>query len=102
MGPATRKRWFTGRSLRGAQGLHWLVIGCLLVGAAGCKPKGSRSQVAPAETAAVVVSHPVYEEVTDYVDFTGRTDAVHTVNVVARVTGYLTKMPFKEGSHVKK
>jgi hypothetical protein len=29
-----------------------------------------------------------------YVDFTGRTDAVNTVNVVPRVTGYLVKMPF--------
>ena len=48
------------------------------------------------------VSKPVQQEVTDYVDFTGRTDAVQAVNVVARVTGYLVQMPFKEGSEVKK
>jgi multidrug efflux system membrane fusion protein len=39
--------------------------------------------------------------VTDYVDFTGRTQAVNSVNVVARVTGYLDRVPFTEGSEVK-
>ena len=47
------------------------------------------------------VSHPIERVVTDYVDFTGRTDAVQSVNIIARVTGYLVKMPFKEGSEVK-
>jgi multidrug efflux system membrane fusion protein len=95
-------------ALRGAQGVAWLVVCCLLLGATGCKQKGSRAQVAPAETAPIVVSYPAYEKVTDFVDFTGRTDAVHSVNIVARVTGYLVsptkdgKMPFKEGSYVKK
>ena len=36
-------------------------------------------------------------DVTDYVDFTGRTEAVHSVDIRPRVTGYLVKMPFKEG-----
>ena len=38
---------------------------------------------------------------TDYIDYTGRTDAVYTVDIRPRVTGYLVKMPFKEGSEVK-
>src|SRR4051812_39272422 len=66
---------------------------------AGCQ-KGP-AQVAPAEPPVVPVSHPVAREVTDYVDFTGRTDAVEAVNVVPRVTGYLMKIPFREGSEVK-
>jgi multidrug efflux system membrane fusion protein len=49
----------------------------------------------------VPVSKPVQRQVTDFVDFTGRTDAVNTVNIVPRVTGYLVKMPFTEGSLVK-
>jgi multidrug efflux system membrane fusion protein len=49
----------------------------------------------------VAVSQPVVREVTDYVDFTGRTQAVNLVNVIARVSGYLVKEPFKEGSDVK-
>ncbi len=50
----------------------------------------------------VAVSQPVQREVTDYIDYTGRTDAVNSVDIRPRVTGYLVKMPFKEGSDVKK
>lgn len=49
----------------------------------------------------VTVSQPVVREVTDYVDFTARTEAVNSVNVVARVSGYLVKTPFQEGANVK-
>jgi multidrug efflux system membrane fusion protein len=59
-------------------------------------------QLAPSEPPAVPVSHPVQRVVTDYVDFTGRTDAVQAVDIRARVTGYLVEMPFKEGAEVKK
>src|SRR5207244_1865130 len=34
-------------------------------------------------------------------EFTGRTDAVEAVDIRARVTGYLVKLPFKEGSEVQ-
>jgi RND family efflux transporter MFP subunit len=40
--------------------------------------------------------------VTDYADFTGRTAAVDSVEVRARVSGYLNKVHFKEGALVKK
>jgi multidrug efflux system membrane fusion protein len=70
----------------------------LLAAVGGChKP----AEVAPAEPPAFPVSRPVSREVTDYVDFTGQTDAVQALNVTARVTGYLVKMPFKEGSEVR-
>jgi multidrug efflux system membrane fusion protein len=36
------------------------------------------------------------------VEFTGRTDAVQSVGMRARVTGYLTTVKFKEGTEVKK
>jgi multidrug efflux system membrane fusion protein len=72
----------------------------LALAIAGCRK--AAPQVAPAETPAVPVANPVEREVTDFADFTGRTDAVHSVNIVPRVTGYLVQMPFKEGSEVKK
>ncbi len=73
---------------------------CLLLVAVGsCRNKPP--QVAPPEAPVVPISRPVEREVTDYVDYTGRTDAVNSVNVQARVTGYLVKMPFKEGAEVK-
>ncbi len=76
-----------------------LVIVFGLVTGSGCQRPPS--QVAPAEPPALPVSKPVQREVTDYVDFTGRTDAVEAVDIRPRVTGYLVKIYFKEGSDVK-
>jgi multidrug efflux system membrane fusion protein len=59
------------------------------------------AQVAAPELLALPVSQPVERQITDYVDFTGRTAAVQSVNIIPRVTGYLLKMPFKEGAEVK-
>jgi RND family efflux transporter MFP subunit len=55
----------------------------------------------PPKTPEVVVSLPVVKEVTDFEDFTGRTVAVATVQVRARVSGYLDKVLFTEGREVK-
>jgi multidrug efflux system membrane fusion protein len=71
-----------------------------LAAVGGCH--GQAAELAPPQPTAVPVSKPVQQQVTDYVDFTGRTDAPEAVNVIARVTGYLVKMPFREGSEVKK
>jgi RND family efflux transporter MFP subunit len=49
----------------------------------------------------VTVSYPLERKVTDYQDYTGRTAAVDSVQVQARVTGYLDKIYFKEGAEVK-
>ena len=50
----------------------------------------------------IPVSTPVKRDVTDYVDYTGRTDAVESVGIRARVTGYIVGIPFQEGAEVKK
>src|SRR5262249_10777752 len=71
-----------------------LFVCSLLAAVGGCH--GQPGQVAPSQPPAVPVSRPVQQEVTDYVEFTGRTDAVQAVNIEARVTGYLVRMPFKE------
>jgi multidrug efflux system membrane fusion protein len=80
--------------------LRFLIYTGLLLAVVGCQR--AAPQIAPAEVPGVPVAHPVERVITDYVEFTGRTGAVHSVNVVPRVTGYLTKMPFKEGSEVEK
>ena len=41
------------------------------------------------------------QDITDYEDFTGRTEAIATVEVRAGVTGYLEKVHFKEGMEVR-
>lgn len=50
----------------------------------------------------VPVSHPVQREFTDSEHFTGRLEAVRSVQLRARVTSYLEKTVFQEGSRVKK
>jgi len=50
----------------------------------------------------VTVAHPVPRKVTDFVDYTGRTNAQFVETIQPRVTGYLVKTHFKEGSEVKK
>jgi multidrug efflux system membrane fusion protein len=79
-----------------------LVLGlaCSMMAAtAGCR--GKPTPVAPAELPVIPVSQPVEREVTEYVDFTGRTAAVQPVDIRPRVSGYLVKIPFKEGAIVK-
>jgi multidrug efflux pump subunit AcrA (membrane-fusion protein) len=68
-------------------------------GGGGCQ--GKSTSVAPSEPPVIPVSRPVEREVTDYVDFIGRTGAVQSVDVRPRVTRYLVKIPFKEGVMVK-
>jgi RND family efflux transporter MFP subunit len=55
------------------------------------------------KTPVVQVSTPVSKSVTEYEEFTGMTQAIHTVEVRARVSGYLAKIYFmeKEGAEVK-
>lgn len=78
-------------------------IGCALLlfgGLAGCQQ--GQPSAAPPQPLAVPVSQPVQRQVTDYVDYTGQTDAVEAVGLRAQVTGYLTKINFTQGAEVKK
>ena len=80
--------------------LTLIIMWALLAPSAGCR-KGNTTVVAPSPALVVPVSQPVEREVTDFVDFTGRINAVQSVDIRPRVTGYLRKMPFKEGAEVK-
>ena len=83
--------------------LHLRIPAALLLGAClgllGCTGTSGEAPQKGAPT--VTVSYPLKREVTDYQDYTGRTAAVDSVQVQARVTGYLTKIYFKEGEEVK-
>jgi RND family efflux transporter MFP subunit len=71
------------------------------VSAFGCGngPAAAPSAPPPPE---VLVSAPVIRTVTDYEDFPGRTEAVNSIDIRARVTGYLEKVNFTEGAEVEK
>ena len=72
----------------------------LCLALAGCAR--SPSEAPAAAPPPVTVSYPVEREVTDYADFTARTAAVDSVELRARVSGYLDRVNFKEGALVKK
>jgi RND family efflux transporter MFP subunit len=74
-----------------------LLVAVLLAGCA----RTPGQQHGPPPDPEVEVSLPVTAQVTDYEDFPGRTEAVNTIDVRARVTGYLEKVHFKEGADVK-
>lgn len=79
--------------------LFALLFGCPVI--AGCGP--SQGQPIPAAPPPEVLVCPaVTYEVTDYVDFPGRTEAVYSIDVRARVTGYLDRVYFQEGADIKK
>ena len=56
---------------------------------------------AAAGPVAVIVTEPVEKELADFAEFTGRTDAVESVEIRARVSGYLNKILYKPGSEVE-
>lgn len=77
--------------------------GCIVAMVAvmcGCGGQEKAPQVA-APPPEVTVSQVVSREVTDAAEFTGRTDAVETVEVRARVSGYITEVSFTDGQEVK-
>ena len=97
--------------MRQKRGL-WLGVVCLLLAAmAGCggATMSGASGQSPGKAAnpKVLVERPTVETITDYNDFTGHTEAVMTVEIRARVSGYLVEGlkdggPNKEGTEVKK
>jgi len=66
----------------------------------GCRRAEQASQAPPPPR--VTVSHPVEEEIVDYLEFSGNTQAVNTVQLRARIEGNLDGVYFKDGDVVKK
>jgi len=50
----------------------------------------------------VKIAQPLTQDVTEWDDYTGRIEAVSSVDIRARVSGYLEKVNFKAGEQVKK
>src|SRR5260221_7698144 len=71
-----------------------------VVSQSGCTDKTQAKQ-ATAKPPEVYFTVPVYKEVSESEEFTGRTESDHSVDMRARVTGYLDKVNFKDGAEVK-
>ena len=81
---------------------QWLLLGFLMalfLALAGCdqQPQQQGPMPAPAVSVIDVITQPVG----DYQEFVARTEAVNTVDLRARVEGFLTKRNFIEGETVK-
>lgn len=68
----------------------------LLLAACSGKDEGGPPPALP-----VTVAHPVMREVTQWDNFVGRFEAVNSVEVRPRASGYLTRHHFTDGQYVK-
>lgn len=78
-----------------------LLAGSLISGCGQITGKPAAAPPAPPPPE-VSVSAVLAEAVTDYEDFPGRLEAINSIEIKPRVTGFLSKINFKEGSIVKK
>ena len=61
------------------------------------EPVASEAQAMPVE-----VATPVFDKITEWDEYTGRFEASDRVDVRARVSGFLDRVNFTDGQHVKK
>jgi RND family efflux transporter MFP subunit len=75
-----------------------VVLTLVVVLASGCAPQAAPAPQAPQ----VSVAEVLQRDVTDWDEFTGRTEAIESVDVRPRVSGYIERVAFAEGSIVRK
>lgn len=63
---------------------------------------GEDNTYVPPPPPTVTVTQPTQRTVTDFIDLTGNTQSSNSVDLVARVEGYLQSVNFTDGSFVKK
>jgi len=78
---------------------HTLPLIAALAFLPGCQ-KGNEFKAPPPPK--VTVAEPISRDVVETVEFTGTTEATATVELRARVSGYLEKIVFQDGAFVKK
>ncbi|QGJ71550.1 Toluene efflux pump periplasmic linker protein TtgG [Planctomycetales bacterium 10988] len=89
--------------LRKAAPIGLLMLGLLLtLGITGCQESKAAPE-SPVEAPAVEVSvaKPVRTPIVEWDEYTGRFDAIDSVEVRSRVSGYLQSIHFEEGEEVK-
>src|ERR1700694_5552901 len=80
-----------------------IVLGFLLLAAhtlVGCDSKPVASSAPPPPS--VTVARPLQKVITEWDEYTGRFASVATVEVRARVSGFIDSLHFKDGQIVKK
>ena len=93
-----RRRGAKARGARAKLGALVAVVSSMLM--VGCN--GARNAYIAPPPPKVVVAQPVQQPVTLYFELTGNTQAINSVDLVARVQGYLELIDYKDGSLVTK
>ena len=78
------------------------LIICISIGITSCDSQSHSDSPALPPPPHVKISQPLSQEVTEWDEYTGRIEAVSSVDIRARVSGYLEKVNFKAGAKVKK
>ena len=86
--------WVFGRALVALSLATLLLTGC-------GEQRGSRASM-QRPPAKVTVSHPLKKDIVEWDEYTGRFAAVESVDVRARVSGYVQSIHFTEGAIVEK
>ena len=87
-----------GRTKRGAIAIsHMAFVISALAALSGCE----QNSFVPPPPAKVDVGLPVQQNITRYLDATGNTAPIQSVDLVARVQGVLQSINYKDGSFVK-
>jgi RND family efflux transporter MFP subunit len=79
--------------------IHLVIAIAAAAGLAGCN--SAAGSLPPPQPPKVTVAMPLVRTVRDIDEYTGRIDAPETVEVRARVSGYLEEIYFNDGDHVK-
>jgi RND family efflux transporter MFP subunit len=92
----TKEAYRLGLLRSSGAALLWLVV--LLLG--GCGDAAQEQQAAPPPPP-VTVATPLEKEITEWYEFTGRFEARESVEVRARVSGYVDEIGFADGEIVE-
>jgi len=75
------------------------LLGVTILMCFGCSRK---NEFIPPPPPPVTVAHPIVRDVIKYSDFSGKTSAIATVEIRARVQGWLEKRHFSDGQFVRR
>lgn len=74
----------------------------ILISVIGCENSNAPGSQANQPPPKIKIAQPLSQQVTEWDEYTGRVEAVNSVDIRARVSGYLEKVNFKAGDKVHK
>lgn len=79
-----------------------IIVSVIFFALSGVMKYLTRNKTVPLPLPVVVIQQPKLTKITEYITQTGTVDAYNSVNLVARIEGYLEAIAFTDGTFVKK